>query len=142
MTFDLSVPRSTGTTLDLAVETGNILLLLGANGTGKSSLMHRFYNAHHANARRITAHRQTWFESNAITFSPQSRQQAERNILGHDTSPQARWKEYDPSSRPSIAVYDLVDAENVQAREIASAAYSDDLGLVRSWQRRTRRSKS
>ncbi len=131
MPFNLSIPRDGGVALDLAVGAGEVILMLGANGTGKSSLMHRFYSAHHSNARRITAHRQTWFESNAITLSPQARQRTESNIRGHDTSPQARWKEYDPSSRASIAIYDLVDAENVQAREIAGAAYSDNLELVK-----------
>jgi ABC-type Mn2+/Zn2+ transport system ATPase subunit len=131
MRFDLSIPRGNGPALDLAVAAGEVVLLLGANGTGKSSLMHRFYGAHDANARRITAHRQTWFESNAITLSPQQRQQTEANIRGHDTNPQSRWMEYAPSSRASMAIYDLVDAENVRAREIASAVDSDNFDLVK-----------
>jgi ABC-type Mn2+/Zn2+ transport system ATPase subunit len=131
MPFDLSIPRGNGPALHLAVGAGEVILLLGANGTGKSSLMHRFYGAHNANARRITAHRQTWFESNAITLSPQARQQQENNIRGHDTNPQARWKEDYAAARSSIAIYDLVDAENVRAREITSAVDSDNFDLAK-----------
>lgn len=131
MPFNLSIPRDGGVALDLAVGAGEVILLLGANGTGKSSLMHRFYGAHHSNARRITAHRQTWFESNAITLSPQARQQQESNIRGHDTNPQARWKEDYAAARSSIAIYDLVDAENVRAREITSAVDSDNFDLAK-----------
>jgi ABC-type Mn2+/Zn2+ transport system ATPase subunit len=127
----LSIPRHIGSAIDLATAAGDVVFLLGANGTGKSSLMQRFYNAHNSNARRITAHRQTWFESNAITLSPQQRWQTENNIRAHDNNPQSRWKEDFASHRASIAIYDLVDAENVRAREITSAVDGDDFDLAK-----------
>lgn len=129
--FQLPIPREGGTSLDLAVKGGEVIFLLGANGTGKSSLMYRFYNHHHSNARRITAHRQTWFDSDAISMFPRERQNAEQNIRGQDNQPSARWKEYDPAGRANIAVYDLVDAENVRARGIANAVDNDDFDLAR-----------
>ena len=110
---------------------GDAVFLLGANGTGKSSLMHRFYSAHHGNARRITAHRQTWFESNAITLSPQERMRTEQNAKHHDTNPMSRWKDDYAATRASMAIYDLVDAENVRARTIAAAVDNDDLILAK-----------
>ncbi|MCA1458075.1 ATP-binding protein [Bradyrhizobium sp. BRP22] len=131
MTFNLSIPRGNGIALDLAIKAGEVMLMLGANGTGKSSLMHRFYSTHIHIARRISAHRQTWFESNAITLSPFARNQTETNIRSVDSDPRARWMEYDSASRASMAIYDLVDAENVQARKIAGAAYGDDLARVK-----------
>ncbi len=131
MPFNLSIPREGGTALELVVGAGEVVFLLGANGTGKSSLMHRFFSAHHSNARRITAHRQTWFESNAITLSPQQRQQTEAHARGYDTNPQSRWKDDYAASRASMAIYDLVDAENVRAREITGAVDSDDFDLAK-----------
>jgi ABC-type Mn2+/Zn2+ transport system ATPase subunit len=131
VTFNLQIPRNGGRVLELGVGPKEVVFLLGANGTGKSSLMHRFYSAHHSNSRRITAHRQTWFESNAITLSPQQRQQTENNIQAHDNQPQARWKEGYAPHRASIAIYDLVDAENIRAREITSAVDSDDFDLAK-----------
>jgi ABC-type Mn2+/Zn2+ transport system ATPase subunit len=131
MPFNLSIPRDAAAAIDLSIGAGQVAFLLGANGTGKSSLMHRFYGAHEQAARRITAHRQTWFESNAITLSPQQRQQTENNIRGQDRSTQARWREYDASARANMAIYDLVDAENVRAREIAGAVDRDNFDLAK-----------
>jgi ABC-type cobalamin/Fe3+-siderophores transport system ATPase subunit len=129
--FSFSIPRDGLTALELSIGAGEVILFLGANGTGKSSLMHRFYSAHRTNARRVTAHRQTWFESNAITLSPQQRQQTENNIQAHDSQPQARWKEDYAAARSSIAIYDLVDAENVRARDITSAVDNDNFDLAK-----------
>lgn len=70
MSFNLQIPRVIGTALELKLAAGEVYFLLGANGTGKSSLLHRFYTANHSSARRITAHRQTWFELNAIKLFP------------------------------------------------------------------------
>ena len=131
MAFNLSIPRNNLPSLDLQLQAGEVLFLLGANGTGKSSLIHRFHNAHMPNARRITAHRQTWFNSNAITLSPRQRQDAEKIIHVDDRKPEARWKDTSASNRASIAIYDLVDAENVRARKIAGAVDSDDFALAR-----------
>lgn len=129
--FSLQIPRTDGTGLDLVVEAGEIFFLLGANGTGKSSLMHRLFSAHHSNARWVTAHRQTWFASNAITLSPQQRMQTEQYAQNHDTNPQSRWKDDYAAQRSSMAIYDLVDAENSRARKITAAFDNDDLDLAK-----------
>ncbi len=42
---------------------GEYLFVLGANGTGKSSLMLSFYGPNQQQARRIVSHRQNWFQS-------------------------------------------------------------------------------
>ena len=132
MPFNLTIPQSGGTSLDLTVSVGESLFILGANGTGKSSIMHHFYGAHHSNARRISAHRQTWFASNAITLSPEQRRSTESNIQGSDNSPQARWKDDYSAQRASIAIYDLIDAENVRARSIARAVDDNDIDLAKT----------
>ncbi len=41
--FALTVPLVSGSQLAIDVPAGSVLFLLGANGTGKSSLVHRFY---------------------------------------------------------------------------------------------------
>ena len=116
MSFNLTIPQSGGRALDIVVNVGECLFVLGANGSGKSSVMHKFYSAHHSNSRRISAHRQTWFSSSAITLSPEQKRNTESNIQSTDTNPQARWKDDYSSQRASIAIYDLIDAENVSAR--------------------------
>ncbi|MBD2043897.1 AAA family ATPase [Microcoleus sp. FACHB-672] len=125
MSFNLAIPRSTGELLNLTINMGETLFVLGANGTGKSSIMQQLYNPHHANARRISAHRQTWFSSSEIDLSPQQKRSFESNIRSIDTTPESRWKDHYSEHRATIAIYDIIDAENVRARSIADAVRSD-----------------
>jgi ABC-type cobalamin/Fe3+-siderophores transport system ATPase subunit len=129
--FDLAVPRTTGGEIELAVKLSESLFILGANGTGKSALMHRFYRAHSGSARRLSAHRRTWFESNALTLTGAARRQVEQNILSFDKRPDSRWMDHSSAERSYIAVYDLIDAENVRARDIADAVDHGDLDLAK-----------
>jgi ABC-type cobalamin/Fe3+-siderophores transport system ATPase subunit len=130
--LDITIPKSDGTTINLTVNMGERLFVLGANGAGKSFLMHRFYNTHRNNGRRISAHRQTWFASNAISLSPEQKRHAEINIRDTDARPEARWQDAHPAQRASIAIYDLIDAENVRARSIASAVDADNIDLAKT----------
>lgn len=136
MTFNLAIPHTGGTSVNLSVDLGESVFVLGANGTGKSGLMQRLYANHRDNARRISAHRQTWFQSNAITLSPQDKRNIESSILTMDIQPQARWSDDYSAHRASISIYDLIDAENVRARSIAGAVDSGDLGLAQKLSKR------
>jgi ABC-type Mn2+/Zn2+ transport system ATPase subunit len=131
MPIDLAIRQQNGGPLTVTIENGQCIFVLGANGTGKSSLMHAFYAAHSANARRISAHRQTWFSSNSLSLSPEQRRQTEQNIQSTDTHVQSRWKEDYSAQRANIAIYDLIDAENVRARKIAGAVDGGNIDLAK-----------
>jgi ABC-type Mn2+/Zn2+ transport system ATPase subunit len=130
MPFEFSVPQPSGQALNLSVDVGEVVYILGANGTGKSSLIQRFYSQNRENGRRISAHRQTWFTSNALTLSGQDKRSTEQGILQEDANPRSRWQDPYSAQRASVAIYDLIDAENVRARSIASAVDSDDMNLA------------
>jgi ABC-type branched-subunit amino acid transport system ATPase component len=130
VTFNLSIPHTGGTPVSLDVALGESVFVLGANGTGKSGLMQRLYATHQDNARRISAHRQTWFGSNAITLSPEDRRVTENNILSMDTEPQARWRDELSGHRASIVIYDLINAQNIRNRSIAGAVDGGDMDLA------------
>jgi ABC-type molybdenum transport system ATPase subunit/photorepair protein PhrA len=127
VTFNLSVSLLNGQALDFQMKAGETVFVLGANGAGKSSLMHRFYSTNRQNSRRISAHRQTWFESNAIQISARQKKDQEANALNWDADQASRWRDHYTGVRPSLAIYDLLDAENVRARKIATAV---DDGLL------------
>jgi len=129
--FELNVPIPGGTALPLTISPGQTLFVLGANGTGKSGLMTQFYGGHQQRARRISAHRQTWMNSNAISLSPEQKRNQEIGMVGNDAQPTARWRDDFSTVRPSIAIYDLIDAENVRARDIAGAVDGDDMTLAK-----------
>lgn len=132
MAFNLSIARPNGTPLQLDLNVGQTLFILGANGTGKSALMFALSTGHSDRARRISAHRQTWFSSGTIALSPAQRRSTGENILGRDQHPDTRWLDVYPEARASIAIYDLVEAENVRARGIASAVDGSDLTLAQT----------
>lgn len=111
---------------------GDTLFVLGANGTGKSSLMHLLYRGNYGHAKRTSAHRQTWFSSNTITLSPEQKRTTETNIQNRDTNPDSRWTDDFSTYRPSISIYELIEAENVRARSIAGAVDANDIDLAKT----------
>ncbi|MGH6753639.1 MAG: AAA family ATPase [Bradyrhizobium sp.] len=121
--FQLDIPTDSGPAIRHILGTGEVLYVLGANGTGKSSLVSRLFIQHQKDAKRISAHRQTWFESNTLDMTPRNREDIESNVRERDARPDARYREWNPAGRANMAIYDLIDADTMQERKIA--------GLVR-----------
>src|SRR5436190_14830150 len=126
MPFEVNVPRVGAEPLQFALNIGETLFVLGANGTGKSSLMQRLNRVHGANTRWVSAHRQNWFDSDSINLSPQSKREHEQHIRSYDFNEHARWRDQYASQRTNISIYELVEAENVDARASAKADRADD----------------
>jgi len=127
MTFNLSFNRPTGEIVPIAIQPGETLFILGANGTGKSSLMQRFFQESRPNNRRISAHRQTWFTSDTLDLTPSGKRNTEQNIANNDTHGQSRYMDNFAAQRASMTVFDLIDAQNVRARTIAAAVDAADI---------------
>ena len=100
--------------------------MLGANGTGKSSLMFHFNIQNYGRTRRISAHRQTWMNSDALDMTPSAKVQTEQNIQNVDQNAQSRYRDQFAAQRASMTIYELIDAENVRARAIAAAYDAGD----------------
>lgn len=127
MSFNLSYTLPDGQAVNVPMTAGDVLFVLGANGTGKSSLMQRFYTQSYPNSRRISAHRQTWFTSNTLDLTPASKRNTEQNIANIDTNVQSRYMDQYAAQRASMTVFELIDAQNVRARSIAAAVDAADL---------------
>lgn len=130
MPFQLNVPEPNGRKLTLSIDVGQCLFVLGANGTGKSSLMQRIYSANREVSRRISAHRQNWFASGSLTLSPHEKRNVESAVLKVDANEQSRWKDDYATHRASIALYDLIEAENIRARSITEAVDIGNFNLA------------
>ena len=105
----------------MTLQAGDTLFVVGANGTGKSSLMHRLYRENSEAAVRITAHRRTWLSSSVIDMTARQKQETESAMRRHERNPQSRWRSDYDEQRPGMAIFNLTDAENSVARQIADA---------------------
>jgi len=130
--FSFSYPGIDKETKNIPLNTGDIIFILGANGTGKSGLIHKVLTQNEGKAKHISAHRQTWFTSNALDFTPANRIQVEQNINSRDTQIQSRWKDENGTQKSQIIIFDLINAENIRAREIARAVDQNDTTRAKS----------
>lgn len=127
MSCSISIPTGApNEPLEISVSVGEMLFILGANGTGKSSLMQAFASASPKNTRRLTAHRQTWIRSGSPEFTGKQRAEHEQRVHHFDQQENARWMDDYAQQRAQMAIFDLVNSENVRARAIARAADQGD----------------
>ena len=118
--IDWNIPRISNPPINLTLKNGDQLFIVGPNGSGKSALIQRFVSQHPQNrVKRITAHRQTWFNSGSIDLTAANRQQYEQQYLSYDRSYEARWKDSNPGWNLSAVLFDLIAKENTRARAIA-----------------------
>lgn len=127
MPFNLSFPSQNPDVANIQLNAGEFIFVLGANGTGKSSLMQRFASQNSNQVRKISAHRQTWMNTDALDMTPASKLQTEEHIKREDRQHQSRYKDSYAAQRASMTVYELINAENVRARSIAAAVDADDI---------------
>ena len=121
MSFNISFPGNNSDFAALKLQPGEMMFVLGANGSGKSCLMQRFASQNRGKSRKIAAHRQTWMNTNALDMTPASKIEAEKTIQSEDGNSRSRYKDRYAEQRARITIYELVDAENVRARAIAAA---------------------
>ena len=118
--FDLQYQMHNGEISALKLHPGEMLFVLGANGTGKSSLMQHFTQNNIHITRKISAHRQTWMTTNALSMTSASKLETQQHIQTSYQLPESRYRDDFGKQRTRITLYELVDAENVRAREITA----------------------
>lgn len=107
------------------------MFVLGANGVGKSTLMHKLFEQNFSHTKRILAHRQTWFQSNAMDMTASSKKRTEIDMKNTDRQVYSRWKDDYSGARSSISIFDLINSENVRARNIAGAVDKDEMTFAK-----------
>ena len=115
--INLEIPRISDSSLPITLKKGDQLFIVGANGSGKSALIQHFASGHpHEQVKRITAHRQIWFQSGIVDVTPAQYESYKRGRP--NTSKEGRWVDFESKTDLSAALYGLFDKENSQAREI------------------------
>lgn len=133
--FRFSYNSCQGQQKEIPLRTGDTIFLLGANGTGKSALIHSLFTQNKGAAKRLSAHRQTWFTSNTLEFTPAARMQVANTMASRDSDITARWKDDIGAQRSQAVVFDLVNAEKLRAREITKAVDQNDITRAKEYAR-------
>ncbi|MEQ8425249.1 MAG: ATP-binding cassette domain-containing protein, partial [Cyclobacteriaceae bacterium] len=128
--FKFLIQTSNGGELNIPLAEGKALFVLGANGVGKSTLMHKLLEQNFNHSKRILAHRQTWFTTNTKSITAAQKKNSEKSIKNFDRSTKSRWQDGFSADRSNISIFDLINSENVRARAIAEAVDRKDIELA------------
>ena len=116
-----NIPQISGQTLTISLDAGDQLFMVGANGSGKSALIQQLVSSNPARTiRRISAHRQTWFNSGSIDLTPRTRRDLDDQFIYIESKYEARWKDEHAQQKQSAVLFDLVAKDNADARNIRS----------------------
>ena len=103
-----NIPQSSGPDLSMSLGVGDQLFMVGANGSGKSALIQQLVSSNpNMTIRRISAHRQTWFESGSIDLTPRSRKDFDEQSIHIESQYEALWRDQNAqkSSRLSFSIW-------------------------------------
>lgn len=103
--------QTTPTTLSLNIYAGIPIFVVGRNGTGKSALLHKIYNAIEFPVLYFPGSRQVHIESETSALTLAASQDIGQNLRGWNQSQEIRYKPIGGSHRNNKAMYDLLHAE-------------------------------
>lgn len=130
--YKFTIQTSNNGALNIPLTEGNALFVLGANGVGKSTLMHNLYTQNLNHTKRILAHRQTWFTGNSMNMTASDKKNNDGYIKGYDRDISSRWKDDYSQTRSSISIFDLINSQNVRARKITDAVDAKDIDTAQT----------
>jgi len=62
-----------------------------------------------------------------MDMTASAKKQTEKSMQNQDARPDSRWMDHSAQQRPSVTIFELIDAENVRARKIANAVDANDI---------------
>jgi ABC-type lipoprotein export system ATPase subunit len=116
-----AIPLVTGTSLEVEARPGEVLTILGANGSGKSALATWLSsNAASAPLKRVLAQRKLWFQHAGPAINSAERDSYVSNMNHWDRSSTSRYVDHADAQRSSIALFDLLGRLNHESRRVAA----------------------
>ena len=121
------IPRISGETFPVSLQSGDRLFIVGPNGAGKSALIQHLVSSHEGrNIRRISAHRQTWLGSGSLDLTPLGRKEFGEVDTDVERNYNSLWQEHNAEQKQSAVLFDLVAKDNARARSITAFVDSKD----------------
>lgn len=103
----MEMPTDGGDPVHLRVMAGEPIFVLGANGTGKSALVHMIVDQLGGTAVYLQGARTATFEDVTLQMTPRSRRDFDINSRSWDRQPDTRWRHPSPAARNEKAIHDL-----------------------------------
>ena len=125
MELSVSIPTANGLLAFRSLQNPNQLFVLGANGTGKSALLHHIYQQLPERAHKVAAYRQTYLGSGTLDMSGSQYRAATDNLRKWDRNSQSRYTETQSGySRTNRTLAALI--RNQRGRDRTIAAFVDE----------------
>ena len=133
------VPTISGDTLNLSLEKGGRLFIVGANGSGKSALIQWLVSRYlHENIKRITAHRDTSLQSGDINFTPAQRKEFHESYLDYNRQDRSRYLDRFRIEEQSALLYDLENKYNAINEGVANEVRKNNMKEAQEVNRKSR----
>ncbi len=130
--MEFKIPIENDDYISLRVEDKDRIFIVGANGSGKSSLLHYLNKQPQMkNPLWISSIRQNYLNNNKIELTPAARENHIKIISTKDKVPDARWKDPYSAMRQERALYDLIQLHQDRNNTIANFVDQDDLTNAR-----------
>ena len=129
-----SIPLISGGQIELGLESGKHIFVVGANGSGKSALLqhcvfhlYRHYRDHMEDKYKwITAHRRNWFESGSVSLTHENRRSYADGKRQHSMESSMRWRDDYQSEDIAMVIFDLVAKDNDRNRQVTAYCMGGD----------------
>ena len=122
--MNFEIPLINSEKLNISFENDKPTFILGANGTGKSSLIYSIFRQF-PEINIISAHRANWLDQESISLGGNTKEQYESWIQGSLLSDNARWSENHYLDKTKVNLINLIDSEHKRAREITDLVDKD-----------------
>ena len=117
MALSVSIRTAQEESIDIELsEDKNKLFVLGANGTGKSALLHNIHQQHSERAHRVAAYRHTYFESNNFDLSGSRYKSATEEFRNWDFHAESRYTEPSGGLRAIRSIAALMQSQRERDR--------------------------
>jgi predicted ATPase len=110
--YSFGIPAITGPHTNLPIRNGRLTFFLGANGTGKSSLISMLSGTHIDKVVRIDAYREVTLRSSAVMMTGEGRNSLDKNYRNFWSREDSRYFNHAGSTSTDQYLYDLKEASN------------------------------
>ena len=120
----IQIPQIEGDPRSISMSASDVVFILGANGTGKSSLMQYNFNKYKDKACWVSALRQTFFRRD-FALSLNEKISTETAIRSRAASTELRWTDEYAGVKPNIIITNLINMVQKRSRQISSLIDQD-----------------